>query len=150
MPLMKWYKKYELGIKVIDDHHKHLLSLLNKVFDEFTSGVSQEALCVVLDQLIDYTKYHFATEEHWMLVHEYPGLAKHREEHEIFTNRVVAIQNKFHNGETNLFPEVLQFLQNWLSYHILKTDAEYGRFAKGLSSVSMMDTQTEIPRPVLK
>ena len=150
MPLMKWYKNYELEIKVIDDHHKHLLGLLNKVFDDFTSGVSQESLCVVLDQLVDYTKYNFATEEHWMLVHEYPGLAKHLEEHEIFTNRVVAIQNKFHNAETNLFPEVLQFLQNWISYHILKTDAEYGRFAKGLPPVSMIDTQTEIPRLVSK
>jgi hemerythrin len=150
MPLMKWFKNYELGIKVIDDHHKHLLGLLNKVFDDLTSGVSQESLCVVIDQLVDYAKYHFSTEEHWMLVHEYPGLAKHREEHEIFTNRVVAIQDKFHNEETNLFPEVLQFLQNWLSYHILKTDAEYGRFAKGLPPVSMINIQTEIPRPVSK
>ena len=135
MPLMEWYRSYELGIKVIDDHHKHLLNLLNKVFDDLKNGESQGVLCSVLDQLVDYAKYHFATEEHWMHVHNYPGLAKHREEHEIFTIRVVAIQKKLHSEPSNLFPEVLQFLQNWFTHHILKTDAEYGRFAKGLPHV---------------
>jgi hemerythrin len=132
---MKWYKSYELGITVIDDHHKHLLNLLNQVFEDFTSGASQESLCIVLDQLIEYTKYHFAAEEDLMLLHEYHGLKKHLEEHEIFTNRVEEIQKKFHSEKTNLFPEVLQFLQNWFSHHILKTDAEYGRFAKELTQL---------------
>jgi hemerythrin len=133
MHLMEWNKNYELGITVIDDHHKHLFILLNKVLDDCTSGVSQESLSTVLDQLVDYARYHFDTEEYWMLLHEYPGLTKHRNEHEVFTNRVVTIQQKFHNKETDLFPEVLLFLQNWLSHHILKTDSEYGQFAKGLS-----------------
>jgi hemerythrin len=93
--------------------------------------------------LIEYAKYHFATEEHLMLLHEYHGLKKHLEEHEIFNNRVKEIQIKFHNEKINLFPEVLQFIQNWFSHHILKTDAEYGRFAKELTQLHEYNCKDE-------
>jgi len=120
-------------MKVIDDHHFHLFNLLNKMFADSTSAASQETINTSIDQLVYHAKYHFITEEYWMFTHKYPALTEHREEHQIFANRVTEIQKKFYNGETNLYPEMLQFLQNWLSHHILKTDAEYVQFTKGVS-----------------
>lgn len=130
MPFMEWLDVYELGVTGFDEHHKHLVYLLNMTYDGVMRGAAHDELGAVLDELIDYATYHFAAEEHWMKVHEYPGLSEHSEEHERFCKRVVEVQNDFHNGKNNLGIEVVQFLNTWLTSHILKTDAEYARFAK--------------------
>jgi len=133
MSLMEWDKSFELGVGEFDEHHKYLITLLNMSYDSFTSGAGSAGLGSILDELIDYATYHFSAEEHWMRVHGFPGLQLHQEEHNNFSKRVVEIYKDFRNGRTNLSLEVLQFLKNWLSNHILKTDAEYSRFADGLS-----------------
>ena len=135
MPIIEWSKSFELGIDEFDYHHKHLVDLLNMTYDRFTNGASHEELGAVLDELADYATYHFAAEEYWMGVHEYPGFTKHSEEHKKFCNRVTEILNDFHNGNDSLSLEVLTFIMNWLTHHIMGTDAMYGVFAKGLPHV---------------
>lgn len=132
MSFMLWDVSFELGIHEFDEHHKHLVDLLNMTYDGFTFDAEHSELEAVLDHLIDYATYHFATEEHWMEIHKYPQRSHHIEEHERFSQRVVEIQKDFHHGKTNLNLEVMQFLKNWLTEHILSTDAAYGDFAKGL------------------
>src|SRR5450631_3276687 len=133
MLVMEWDDNFFLGINDFDEHHKHLIDLLNMAFDGFTCKAGHDELAVVLDELYDYAMYHFAAEEYWMVVNEYPGSEQHSEEHEIFTNKVVAFQKDFSNRKTSLALEVLQFLMSWLTNHILETDGEYGRFAAGRS-----------------
>jgi len=134
MPVMEWDDSFALGINQFDEHHKHLIDLLNMAFDGFTCRLDRDELVVILDDLVDYAMYHFAAEEYWMEVNEYPRVAQHREEHEIFTIKVAAFQNDFLNRKTSLSLEVVQFLMSWLTNHILETDGDYGRFAAGLSN----------------
>jgi hemerythrin len=133
MTFLEWDARYELGIHEFDEHHKYLIDLLNMTYDGFVGKAEHEELGAVLDALIDYATYHFASEEFWMERHDYPGLLLHREEHAGFCTRVVEIQKDFHQGKTNLSLETLEFLNSWLVNHILKTDAEYGRFAAHLT-----------------
>lgn len=130
MPFMEWSDAFELGIAEFDEHHKHLVSLLNMTYDGIMLGAPRDELGAVLDALIDYATYHFSTEEYWMEMHGYPEAPQHHEEHEKFCNRVVEIQRDFHQGRMNLSLEVMGFLNSWLTSHILMTDAEYGKFAK--------------------
>lgn len=130
MPFMGWLPGFELGIAEFDEHHKHLVHLLNMTYDGVTGGAGSEELGAVLDELIDYATYHFAAEEYWMAINKYPRLPEHSKEHERFCKRVVEVQKDYHNGKGNLGIEVMQFLNTWLTEHILKTDAEYARFAK--------------------
>src|ERR1039457_890303 len=129
---IQWSKEFELGISEFDEHHKHLVDLLNKTYNNFINGASRDELEAVLDELIDYAIYHFSAEEQWMGTNEYPGLTQHCEEHDRFSRRVLDIQSNFHNGFEELSLELLLFLNNWMVGHILKADAEYACFAKGL------------------
>jgi hemerythrin len=135
MPLLIWNETFELGIDEFDDHHKHLVDLLNMAYDGFTQEGNHEELAAVLDELIDYATYHFTAEEYWMEVNNYPNLSQHSEDHENFCKRVIQFQRYIHNGKMHLSLRILQFLNSWLKLHILKTDAEYGRFAVSLSQV---------------
>jgi len=130
--LLVWDKCFELGIHEFDEHHKHLVHLLNMTYDGFVLEAEQDEIGAVLDELIDYATYHFSAEELWMEKHNYPGLQLHRGEHQNFCSRIVEIQKEFRQGKARLTLEILQLLNNWLTTHILRTDAEYGRFAADL------------------
>jgi hemerythrin len=129
MSFLEWNTSFELGIKEFDEHHKQLVHLLNEAYGNFLGEANHETLEDVLDKLIDYATYHFTAEEHWMGLHGYPGLQKHREEHNLLSRTVVEIQFDFNKDRKHLSIEVLVFLKEWLSNHILQTDADYGRFA---------------------
>jgi len=135
MSIFVWNKSFELGIEQFDDHHRRLVGLLNKMYDDFAAGTSQESLESVLDELVDYATYHLAAEEHWMKEQRYPELQQHQEEHKGFSNRIVEIQKDYHGRKAKLSLEVLIYLKEWLSDHILKTDAAYGQFYNGFSGL---------------
>ena len=63
MPLMTWTDSMSVGVKVLDDDHKKLVDMVNELHDGILEGHRHEALAHVLDQLVHYTKVHFAREE---------------------------------------------------------------------------------------
>ena len=129
MPVVEWNYTFLLGIKEIDQHHQRLVELLNKAYEEFKVGATVENMQSVIDQLVDYSAYHFDCEERWMADVSYHSLAKHKEEHAIFTSRILEFQNTLRqNGNVSL--ELVSFLSNWVTHHILTTDAELGRFVE--------------------
>jgi hemerythrin len=127
MPIVEWNISFLLGIQEIDQHHKHLVELLNKTYDEYKEGAPAENLRSVIDELLDYSTYHFECEERWMTETLYPNFIDHKAEHVIFTKRISELQKNF-QFNTNISLEVLSFLSNWITHHILKTDAKYGHF----------------------
>lgn len=130
MALLRWSREYELGLDQVDDHHRHLVALLNKVYRDFNNGVLKHSMTRVVEELIDYAIYHFAAEEHWMSEHRYPELAEHRRQHDYFKQRIEEIRRDLTDGNGQLSLEVLTFLKNWVSNHILDSDADYGRFVQ--------------------
>jgi len=115
-------------------HHKRLVSLINKIYDDFTNGVGHMELGAVILDLANYATYHFAAEEQWMILQGYPDLELHRAEHLKFSNRIVEIRNEYNSGKTDLSPELFRYLVEWLTNHIQKSDGDYGRFAKSLKN----------------
>jgi len=79
----------------------------------------------VLDELIDYTKTHFAHEESLMQKTGYEGFDTQKRSHVELVNQALEIQKKFRNG-TALGQEVMTFLKNWLINHIQGLDKQYG------------------------
>ncbi len=130
MTLMFWNESLVIGIDELDEHHKQLVSLLNNVYSNFTLGANRSGLAHIINELIRYAQYHFDAEEKWMETHHYPGTAKHIEEHVRFYERISRFQNDYIAGDATLTLDLFQFLQNWLTVHILNTDAALGRFAR--------------------
>lgn len=130
MPIVEWSEILSLGMEPFDTHHKHLVGLLNRTYDDFTSGASKERISAVLDELIDYACYHFAAEELWMKENKYPRLKKHLEEHEVFSQKVVVLQKDFYADKAGVSLGVLNFLKEWLIEHIMASDADYSSFAR--------------------
>ena len=130
MALFDWDESFELGMEPFDRHHIHLVHLLNKAHDNYINRADNAALGAMLDQLVEYMTHHFAAEEKWMSQNGYDGLQLHRREHYEFSMTVAKFQKEYHEGKSQLSSEIFSFLKNWLFDHILKTDADYGEFAR--------------------
>ncbi len=128
MPLMEWNEKLSVNISAIDAQHKKWIGILNELHDAMKSGKGKEKIGKVLDDLVEYTKVHFAAEEKLMQGNGYPLFAGHKKQHEDMVKEVELLKSKYISGASGLTIEVMQFLRNWLSEHIIGTDKNYGPY----------------------
>ena len=126
MSFFDWDPSYSVRVDQFDNHHKELIHLMNEAHENFMSQACQEATRVVIDRLVAYAQYHFSAEEKWMKSTGYEDLPQHTAEHDKFWRTIFDFQTAFHYGEKKLSFEVLSFLKEWLTEHILTSDADYG------------------------
>lgn len=127
-PFFPWVDDLSVGVHRMDDQHKVLLRLINRVADLSESGVGGAAVRIVLGQLVDYTKFHFQDEEKLMRDAGYPEVDVHAKVHEAFVaevGRLVAAATA--STETVDGSALLPLLKDWLVRHIQGTDKKYGK-----------------------
>lgn len=124
MSLMTWGPALMIGFGDIDVQHRRLVQLVNALDDAMHAGRSREVLGTVLTELVRYTKLHFAFEEKLMAAYGLQGgdVAAHKEEHATLTAQVNDFAAQFAEGSADVSVELLEFLRDWLSNHILGTD----------------------------
>ena len=88
---MQWDNAYSLGIKNIDDQHKHLFHIVDKIFSLQESRDVKGNIRTILHELFEYIKVHFKDEEEFMQSINFPDLAYHRELHEQLVKAVSTI-----------------------------------------------------------
>ncbi|MGO9481756.1 MAG: bacteriohemerythrin [Candidatus Kryptoniota bacterium] len=129
MALMTWSDKFSVNIKEIDEQHKKWVQMLNSLHDAMKVGKGRELVGETLAGLVDYTKVHFAAEEKLLRRYNYPFYEGHKRIHDDMVKEVELLRSKYDSGNTMVLSlEVMQFLKNWLSEHILSTDKNYGPY----------------------
>uniref|UniRef100_C6E8I3 Hemerythrin-like metal-binding protein n=1 Tax=Geobacter sp. (strain M21) TaxID=443144 RepID=C6E8I3_GEOSM len=120
--LIEWDGTLELGVKEIDEHHRKLIEILNQCYQALMLNDHTRQLKSVVQELHDYTQYHFGTEERIMSELGYPAAAAHLEAHRQFVASIAEFDQRASAGESFVAIEVLTFLKEWLVAHILSTD----------------------------
>jgi hemerythrin len=132
MSFIKWTDELSVGVESLDADHKILISLLNQLDDAVHGGEPRETVERVLDALVEYTDYHFRREEALMRAVSYPEYDAHVRTHSTLRAQVTDIRERYRrNPESIHAREVLSFLRNWLSAHILGRDHRYMPFMDG-------------------
>jgi methyl-accepting chemotaxis protein/hemerythrin len=67
-------------------------------------------------------------EEGLMQTHGYPDRANHLKQHTDLKATVVKLQGEVAAGKAMITIEVMRFLKDWLSNHIMVTDKALGKF----------------------
>lgn len=125
MPIVTWSQDFSVRIQEIDDQHKVIVDLINKINDAVAGNSVPETVKQVIEQLVDYTTVHFAIEEALMRMFHYPGYEQHKQIHTKLLERVLAFQKQYAKGNTQIGSELLYFLRDWLLNHIVKVYREY-------------------------
>lgn len=123
LPTFSWKEKYAIGNDNIDKQHKQLFKLIQKI------PLSASNLETVLENLVHYLSYHFASEEAFMEENHDPNREEHTMEHRAFTEELLELQHK--NSAHTLNRETLfQILQEWLQHHILTVDIKLKNYTR--------------------
>ncbi|MCW5699821.1 MAG: hemerythrin family protein [Rhodospirillales bacterium] len=129
MTSIQWTDDMSVNVNSIDTDHKILFKLLNKFDEAVRLGMGEDVVSNVLDALLDYTEYHFEREEALMEACGYPDIDAHKYTHKVLKTQVAHIRDRHvANPGTIHDREVLAFLRNWLTAHILGRDKLYSPF----------------------
>lgn len=129
MPLVNWDARFELGVEHMDDEHKGLIELMNKLFDLYEQRAGHATQCAALLELERRTIEHFAHEEAYQESIDYPGRVLHRRVHRSLLERLQGYRQEFQSsGE--LSDDFFTFLKLWLSGHIVGVDPKYAKHAR--------------------
>lgn len=123
-----WDHVLSIGIEEIDDDHRRLVNLFNILNHSVTEGDAPEYLAAVLEELINCTAWHFSHEERLMLKYGYEGTAEHKKEHQELIKSAKELQSKILLAGKLVASEDLEFLERWLTMHILTTDMRLGSY----------------------
>ena len=128
--LFAWDDSFNVGIQEVDEQHRVLVSLLNKLHVAILGHHGKQTSRDILNQLAEYTRTHFLLEESLMRLTHYPGFDIHKEQHESLIKQVVDLQTKLDQENITITFELLHFLKNWLMQHINESDQRFGKHFK--------------------
>ena len=60
MSLLTWSPMFSVGVKEIDDQHKKLIDLANRLNDQMAAGKGKEILDKIFQELVAYTVSHLS------------------------------------------------------------------------------------------
>ena len=121
-----WGREFETNIKQVDSEHRYLVEIINSLGNKLAiQNTVLSDMIPLFEELVSYSKYHFSNEEGLML--EAGVDARHAKEHlkahKIFIKEVTS---KYKNLNSNNIKveakELLDFLVQWLTFHILGID----------------------------
>ncbi|MCS7130596.1 MAG: bacteriohemerythrin [Archaeoglobaceae archaeon] len=124
---MKWDDSFSVGVQEIDSQHKKLVEMLGSLISEMKKGQGRIVIGKTIEEMMNYAKVHFATEEKYMTLYNYPNSTSHKKEHEKFIESAKNFYENYMKGNLTAV-ELMNFLRNWLLEHILDSDKNLGKF----------------------
>ena len=136
--VFNWDESFLTGIALVDDQHKRLVDLVNDMGEISMSGenADPQELAAVINEMLDYAKTHFRDEEDLMQKSglDLRHISFHRAQHYSFFEEargLTAIGKEVYPERTR---ELLQYLVDWLAYHILGIDQSMARQFRAVES----------------
>lgn len=120
-----WSDSWLLGIAMLDDDHRQMVRLINRLLDpaEKTTTTAR------LDDLITSLRRHFQVEETFLEAIQYPGRAQHRREHRLQLAEFIDLNRKLSTRADGLLVES-SFLEikDWFCNHVVGEDRNVADF----------------------
>jgi hemerythrin len=128
-----WEKDNELGIPIIDEQHRGLVSAINSFHYFIKEGEGIEATRPTLQTLVQYINIHFKTEEPLMKQSGYPSYDEHILTHKGLIEKTKNIAHEtLTKGDARI---ALDFLKDWWLTHINKVDRQYAPYVKKMLGI---------------
>ena len=120
-----WNRRLAVGIAEIDDQHRDLIAMIDRISDQIARGEDQDSICRLIAELEAATTRHFADEERLMDAHGYPDAEAHKAEHRRMLDDIRRYSDECVACDGN--PKVvLGYLEHWFLRHIADADRRLG------------------------
>lgn len=129
-----WDSAWNIGQAEIDEQHQRWVELFNRLERAFLSSTESTDMTQVqkdiFEQILDYTRFHFACEEKAMQAAGWPESPTHWRFHKEFDRIVYEKYREFEKGELVLNSELLALIKSWLLCHIQVEDLKFGEYLR--------------------
>ena len=129
MNIINWKDEiYSVQVPHLDNQHKKLFDILNRFFKSMSRGESREIIKQTLNELVDYSQYHFNSEEQYFCPlknYREKEKDKHKKEHQEFIEHIKQFQKAYINQKKMLTMDLFIYLKDWINNHIKKCDKGY-------------------------
>jgi len=92
MPFIEWNDTFSVSVDEIDNQHKKLFGIINELHDSVVERNSKRVIGGLLKELLDYTDYHFKSEEKLYELFNF-SYKFHKKIHEDFISYIYHICN---------------------------------------------------------
>ncbi|NMT64651.1 bacteriohemerythrin [Marinobacter orientalis] len=135
-----WSRHFEVGIEEIDEQHKKLVKIVNRLVWHAVSDVPQARCDHILDELLSYAHYHFNSEEQiWNSVLGSEGIARnHHDSHQMFFAQIQTLRSSG-QPKGQIMSDLFDFLARWLAFHILESDRRMAMTVKAVEQGLPLD-----------
>lgn len=135
MDTIKWTDTFSVGVKEMNDQHKKLIGMINKLIEEQHTLTEPATIAELLTEMTDYARDHFRAEEYLMAEYGYENKDRQVRSHQTFIATTLEFMNVSEIGPNILSRALLEYLKSWLTGHILNEDMQYKPFfaSKGVS-----------------
>lgn len=128
MSIIKWNDELSVNISEIDRQHQQLIIMINELHSAMLQGRGKQMLGKIMKGLSEYIDEHFATEEKYFARFNYPETKNHVREHAEFIEKINGFKQDLLRGKQDITIEMIDFLSEWLSNHILIIDKQYEQY----------------------
>lgn len=125
--LLQWHDEYSVSVPEMDDHHKKLFAMSERVIQAVSLGdeqVGERALAF----LIDYATFHFEEEEKMLRRQAYPDLDQHVRLHQRLVEKIQQLERELKSDQFQTQLDLGVFLKEWILGHVLTEDQKYARY----------------------
>jgi hemerythrin len=125
---LEWDDKYAVNVKEIDDQHKAFIELINKMYAALEGEHVQPIVDEALVKIPGHALTHFATEEKYCELCDYPELKEMKEAHADLVHKLELLlaERETTNDIYTYYFDLLDFLTDWLSDHMITIDVKMG------------------------
>ena len=135
MEIINWRDEFSVGVAAMDEQHKKLLAMINRLVAEQKVLTDPKTIADLLTGMTDYADDHFRAEEFLMAEYGYDRKTEQEAAHKAFRDKTQSFCSAAEMGPNILSEALLRYLGTWLVSHILTEDMQYKDFfkSKGLS-----------------
>jgi hemerythrin len=129
--MYEFKEEFRTGIESIDLEHKKLFEIANRAYetlmDEFIPD-KYDYILDILNELKDYAATHFKHEEEYMMSINYRKMFSQKAMHSDFIQKLSEYDlNELDENQKDTIIDILNFLNDWLIEHIMKSDKLIGQ-----------------------
>lgn len=124
-------EEFKTGIEFLDEQHKKLFEIADKAYNLLTNNFTldkYDSVVYIIEELKNYTTFHFKSEEEYMDSINYKRRLSQKIAHGQFIEQLNNIDLKIvDENQDESIKEILEFLNTWLTEHILYCDKIIGK-----------------------
>ena len=118
-----------VGVREIDMEHDLLLGVV-RALEKAVDTAPRTQVEALLQQLSEFTRVHFATEEIMMRLYAYPEFARHQLEHARLVEQIEQVRSEFAQGHVQPTRSFAAALRHWFTEHVRSHDVALARFVR--------------------